>query len=70
MSSKVVYVEWIGGTIGVVVCEDEFSKERIAYVGQGSGEDEDMDIQHIKDFGFPTPIDMFEDIIKNLKKKE
>ena len=68
MGSKVVYVEWIGGTIGVIICEDEYSHERIAYVGKGSGEDEDADIQHIKESGCPVPIDQFEEIVKHMKK--
>ncbi len=39
------------GTVGVIVAEDEVTKERKVYVGQASGLDETTDAQWILDWG-------------------
>lgn len=37
--------------IGIVVCEDEVTRDRKAYIGQGSGIDKDVDIKMICERG-------------------
>jgi hypothetical protein len=47
---RVVDAIWFN-KIGIVLAEDEVTKERKAYIAQGRGDDEQEDIEHIKNFG-------------------
>lgn len=47
---KFIKVIWFG-TIGLVIGADKVTKERKAYIGQGSGLDETFDIEHIMKHG-------------------
>lgn len=40
-----------GHCIGIVLCEDEVTKEKKAYISVVSGEDEEADTQDIKENG-------------------
>jgi len=69
MGSKVVHHVWFGGTIGIVIVEDEYTKERRGYIGMGYGDDADADIKHIKERGSVVTLSMLKDVVKELEKK-
>lgn len=56
-------------SIGLVVCEDEFTGQRRGYMGIGSGQDWKADIQRIKDWGSPVNLAFAEQIVDSLKEK-
>lgn len=51
-------------TIGIIVCEDELTHTRKAYVGMGIGEDEAWDTKRIMETGGTFPVEMAKLIIK------
>ena len=68
---KILYTYWfsdmMGGQIGVVVGEDEITKERKAYIGIAGGQDQQADVEAISTRGqklFPA---LLEEILRRLK---
>lgn len=51
------------GIVGIVVVEDEKTKERKAYIGIGEGNDEKLDTKRIMDFGSPFRIERVAEIL-------
>lgn len=56
-----------GGLCGVIVAEDEFTGERRAYVGVGTGDDYMEDRERILDYGTKLPLTRIEEILALLK---
>lgn len=51
MSRKVINVDWIGGTVGIVSTVDTDTGERQAYVKNVDGFNEEVDIQNVLNHG-------------------
>jgi len=63
---KVIETLWFnsfGGTVGIVVGEEEITKTRVAYIGPASGIDEKEDTDHIISFGLPLSLDTTKKIV-------
>ena len=56
-------------TIGIVIGEDDITKERKAYIGTGAGYDEGADAEKIAETGAPLYLTHVEQVIKALKEK-
>lgn len=72
MTSRLERVEWYSGgtgTVGIVICVDESTKERRAYIGVGAGIDARADAQRIKDYGAKLRIAELEALIEILKQE-
>ncbi len=69
MPSKIIETFWFTGVsvVGVVVCEDELTLKRKAFIGTGFGYDEKLDEQHIKDFGVSANIEDLKKIVKMME---
>lgn len=68
---KIINVTWftqMGAVkpIGIIVGED--GEERKAYIGVGSGLNEEMDIQHIAETGAKISVDTLERVVEFLTK--
>ena len=46
--------------IGIILCEDNVTKKKTAYIGTASGNDKDLDISRIKSMGAKFPVDLAE----------
>lgn len=53
--------------IGIIIAENETTKERKAYIGCGFGLDEGADAYNILDWGAKFPLSTLESILKLLK---
>lgn len=60
-------MEMMDRNIGIIVCEDERTHTRKAYIGIGSGANEALDTKRIMEVGGTFPIETAELIIKALK---
>jgi len=56
-----------GGTVGIVVREEDFTGERKAYVGVGAGFNREVDRESILDGGQQLPVSFLEGLVKQLK---
>ena len=57
---KIIETLWFnsfGGTVGIVVGEEDTTKDRKAYIGPASGAHEGADTDHIISFGLPFSLD-------------
>jgi len=57
---KVIETLWFNsfaGTVGIVVGEEDITKDRKAYIGAASGLDEKAGTDHIVSFGLPFSLD-------------
>ena len=57
---KVIETLWFnsfGGTVGIVVGEEDITKDRKAYIGSASGLDGKADTDHIIGFGLPFSLE-------------
>jgi len=65
---------WFSGltTVGIVIGEDERTKERKAYIGatDGGGLSEASDAKHILEYGAKVHPEQLENILATLKNKE
>lgn len=71
MILKVIDKTWFSnstGNVGIVIVEDERTKERRAYIGCADGYDEEHDIERIKDHGNRVRLEMLETMMRLLKK--
>lgn len=69
---KIVETIWAttnDSCIGIVLAEDDFTKEHKAYIGIGSGFNEEVDTKHISRVGSPFPLASAERIYKFLKRE-
>ena len=69
MSSKIVYKVWftIGNQcIGLIITENELTKERRACIGTCSGDDETKDANQIKECGASVLKDLVRDILNHM----
>lgn len=59
MKSKVIKVRWFttmnNHLIGIIIVENEI--EQRAYIGVGNGDDERADVEYIKEYGTPYPLE-------------
>ena len=68
---KIIETLWFnsfGGTVGIVVGEEDTTKDRKAYIGSASGLDEKADTDHIVNFGLPFSFATAERIVRLLQK--
>ncbi len=78
MKSKIVAKHWFTQgaaphTFGVVVCHDDITGQRKAYIGSGLGIDEEDDAIHIQEYGAKINSEMLRliaDQIENLSRGE
>ncbi len=57
---KIIETLWFnsfGGTVGIVIVEEDNTKDRKAYIGSASGTNESADTDHIINFGLPFSLD-------------
>ena len=59
-----------GGTVGIVVGEDEVTAERKAYIGAVEGYNQAVDKESILDGGQKLPLSFLEGLVKQLKAKK
>jgi len=59
---KTLAYRWFTGRdcVGIVLCEDEITKEKKAYIGGVVGLNEADDIEYIKDWGTSFPVNVAE----------
>jgi hypothetical protein len=69
---KMIEKFWFSGltTVGIVIGEDERTKERKAYIGECSGGSEASDAKHILEYGAKVNPEQLENILAALKNKE
>lgn len=70
LEMKVVEVQWFSnpqGYIGIVIGEDNQTKERKAYISSVSGEDEAADTRYVLDWGAKFPLAMMQRLVDCLK---
>lgn len=65
---KIIHAEWFTGmqVIGIVVGEDEHTKEKKAYIGVVAGTNEEADANFIARNGSPVMKESLEAIIKKM----
>ena len=64
------FAEWfssIDGCFGIVVGQDEITKEKKAYIGRGAGQIEEEDCVYISQHGAKIRLSQLENIVKHLK---
>ena len=69
---KIIETLWFnsfGGTVGIVVGEEDITKDRKAYIGPASGLNEKEDTDHIISFGLPFSLDTAKRIVRLLEEK-
>jgi hypothetical protein len=69
---KIVECLWLTsefGPIGIVVTEDEVTKNREAYISGVRGLDEKTDQSYVAEYGARFPIEMIQRLEKALTKK-
>jgi len=59
-----------GGTVGIIVGEDELTGERKAYIGVGAGFNQAIDRESILDGGQKLPVSFLEGLVRWLKPKK
>ena len=66
------FSDMYGDTVGIVVAEDEVTKERKAYIGVGAGFNQEADKESILDGGQKLPISFLRSLLQDLapEKKE
>jgi hypothetical protein len=70
---KILETIWIttnNGCIGIVLGEDDFTKEHKAYIGVVGGSNEEADTKYISRLGSPFPAATAERLYKFLGKKK
>lgn len=71
---KVLRTYWfsdmMGGQMGVVVGEDEITKERKAYIGIAGGSDQEADTERISTRGQKLLPAVLEEILRQLKPEK
>lgn len=69
---KIIETLWFNGfkgSVGIVVVEEDNTKDRKAYIGVISGENEKLDIDSIIGWGQPFTIDIAKRIVRLLEVK-
>jgi len=56
-----------GGTVGIIVGEDELTSERKVYIGAVEGHNREVDKESILDGGQKLPLPFLEGLVKSLK---
>ncbi len=64
-----IWFTTVGGTVGIVVGEDEVTRNRKAYIGVVSGLCEEVDTEHIRQFGSPVSLSIMRKIVKLMEEK-
>lgn len=64
------FIDMRGGTMGIVVGEDECTGERKAYIGVGAGYNQETDRHFISEYGQKLPISFIEELLNYLKSKK
>jgi hypothetical protein len=52
------------GNIGIVVIEDDLTKERKAYIGVGGGVCKEADMEKIKSWGMPVSMNILKELCR------
>jgi hypothetical protein len=69
--SKIIDCIWFTSikTVGIIVTEDELTKERRAYVGVVDGNDPELDRLYIKEHGAPVSVMAMKQVVREMEGK-
>jgi len=69
--SKIIDCIWFTSTrtVGIIVTEDERTKERRAYIGVVDGDNEELDKLYIKEHGAPVSVMAMNQVVREMEGK-